>query len=129
MNPKILIVDDQPDLRKLVRLTLSPSHFELHEASDGLQAVEQARAIKPDLILLDVMMPGELNGLQVCAAIRQEVDLKAARIILLTARGQQTDLDEGFGVGADNYLVKPFSPTQLLDLVHRSVRSLEVQGG
>jgi two-component system, OmpR family, phosphate regulon response regulator PhoB len=125
MNAKILIVDDQPDLRKLVRLTLSPSNFELFEASDGLQALDQARAVKPDLVLLDVMMPGELNGYQVCATMRQEPELQHTQIILLTARGQQNDLEEGFEVGANNYLVKPFSPTQLLDLVHRCTRQLE----
>ena len=124
LNPKILIVDDQPDLRKLIRLTLLPSSFDLFEATDGLQALEQARMIMPDLVLLDVMMPGELNGYQVCKHLKYELKLKRTHVILLTARGQQSDLDEGFDVGADGYLVKPFSPTQLLDLVHRTMRLL-----
>jgi len=116
---KILIVDDQADLRKLIRLTLQMHDWELFEAQSGAQALAMATTLRPDLILLDVMMPGELNGLQVCKAIKADPELKSIKVFLLTARGQQKDIAQGLDAQADAYLVKPFSPLELLDLIEK----------
>ena len=114
---KILIVEDQPDIRKLIRMTLEFEDYEIHEAADGAFGLRMASAIGPDLMLLDVMMPGELDGYQVCARIKKNAALKHTQVVLLTARGQQSDLEEGRKAGANAYLVKPFSPLELMDKV------------
>ena len=113
----ILIVDDQGELRKLVRMTLGFSNHELHEAEDGQRALELVKVIQPDLVILDVMMPGEIDGYQVCERIKKSDIGKIPYVMLLTARGQKVDLDEGDRVGADDYLVKPFSPLELIENV------------
>ena len=115
----ILIVEDQPDIRKLIRMTLEFEPYEVNEASDGVTGLRVASEVTPDLMLLDVMMPGELDGLQVCKRIKSDPALKDIRIILLTARGQSRDLDAGREAGADEYLVKPFSPLQLIETIER----------
>lgn len=116
---KILIVDDLGDLRKLVRMTLEFGDYELHEADSGVRALELVKSTKPDLVVLDVMMPGELDGYQVCERIKQGEESKAIHVLLLTARGQESDLEKGKNVGADSYLVKPFSPLELIELVQK----------
>lgn len=116
---RILIVEDQPDIRKLIRMTLEFEPYDVHEASDGTTGLRVAGEVKPDLMLLDVMMPGELDGLQVCKAIKTDPELRQIRVILLTARGQQRDLEAGREAGADEYLVKPFSPLQLIETIER----------
>lgn len=117
MAHRILIVDDQPDIRKLVRMTLELGDFVVHEAGDGAEALQQAGALRPDLILLDVMMPGDLNGYQVCERIRQDPVLAKTLVVMLTARGQARDMEAGEAAGANGYLVKPFSPLDLIDQV------------
>lgn len=114
---RVLIVEDQADIRKLIRMTLEFENFDIHEAEDGVSGLSKARDIKPDVVLLDVMMPGALDGLQVCQAIRREPGLAQVKVILLTARGQARDREAGHAVGADEYLVKPFSPLQLIDTI------------
>lgn len=118
---RILIVEDQADIRKLIRMTLEFESYEIHEASDGAFGLRMAQAIKPDLMLLDVMMPGELDGLQVCQRIKSDPAFKAIKIVLLTARGQQKDHEAGEQAGADEYLIKPFSPLQLIETLERLV--------
>lgn len=117
----ILIVDDQGELRKLVRMTLEFSDFELHEAENGLRALALAHAIQPDLVILDVMMPGEVNGYQVCEKLKQNHAGKIPYVMLLTARGQESDVEEGNRVGAECYLVKPFSPLELIEKVKNAL--------
>lgn len=117
MTRKILIVEDQADLRKLVRMTVEFGDVEVHEAGDGVTGLGLAESLRPDIVLLDVMMPGELDGYQVCARIRKNPALKDTKVVLLTARGQQSDLEEGRKAGANAYLVKPFSPLELMDKV------------
>jgi DNA-binding response OmpR family regulator len=119
----ILIVDDQSELRKLVRMTLDFGDYELHEAEDGQQALEVTKIIQPDLVILDVMMPGKVDGYQVCEKLKKDNNKKIPYVILLTARGQKTDLDEGERVGADNYIVKPFSPLELIGNVENVFRN------
>ena len=118
---RILIVEDQADIRKLIRMTLEFENYEIHEASDGSFGLRMAQAIKPDVMLLDVMMPGELDGLQVCQRIKSDPAMKLTKVVLLTARGQQKDREAGEQVGADEYLIKPFSPLQLIETLERLV--------
>jgi CheY-like chemotaxis protein len=117
----ILIVDDQGELRKLVRMTLEFGDYELHEAENGTRALEISNMIKPDLVILDVMMPGEINGYYVCEKLKQRSRDKVPYVMLLTARGQKSDLEEGQSVGADSYLVKPFSPLELIENIESAL--------
>jgi DNA-binding response OmpR family regulator len=115
MNKKrILIVDDQEELRRLIWLTLDFGEYELYEAENGERALELAKVIQPDLVILDVMMPGEIDGYQVCEKLKKDTREKNPYVMLLTARGQKADFAEGSRVAADTYLVKPFSPLQLI---------------
>ena len=116
---RVLIVEDQADIRKLIRMTLEFEDYEIHEASDGVAGLRVAQELKPDLMLLDVMMPGELDGLQVCHRIKRDAATRDIRIVLLTARGQARDREVGREAGADEYLVKPFSPLQLIETIER----------
>ncbi len=120
---RVLIVEDQVDIRKLIRMTLEFEPYEIHEAADGVAGLRLAGEIFPDLILLDVMMPGELDGLQVCAQVRENPALRDTRVVLLTARGQIKDRDAGQQAGADEYLIKPFSPLQLIETIERLMPS------
>jgi DNA-binding response OmpR family regulator len=122
MSLKVLVVDDQPDIRKLLMMTMESEDFELHEADNGEDAWRTAQTLRPALVLLDVMMPGALDGYQVCEKIKNDATLQQmTKVILLTARGQRTDIERGQSVGCDAYLVKPFSPIELLDTVDRMV--------
>ncbi len=112
---KILVVDDHADIRKLVRMTLELEDYEVRELGDGPAAVRAAGEWLPDLVLLDVMMPGDYDGLEACRRLKAA----GARplVMLLSARGQALDREAGLVAGADAYLVKPFSPLQLLDSI------------
>lgn len=121
MAHRILIVEDQPDICKLIRMTLEFGDFEIHEAHDGESGLNMARAIKPAIMLLDVMMPGLLDGYQVCSRIKQDPTLSSIQVVMLTARGQVSDLAAGEAAGADAYLVKPFSPLELIERVEAMV--------
>ncbi len=116
---RVLIVEDQADIRKLIRMTLEFENYEIHEASDGSFGLRMAQAIRPDVMLLDVMMPGELDGLQVCQRIKSDPSMAGTKVVLLTARGQQKDREAGEQAGADDYLVKPFSPLQLIETLEQ----------
>lgn len=113
----ILIIEDQSDIRKLIRMTLELGDSEIHEAENGESGWHMVTALRPDLVLLDVMMPGSLDGYQVCQKIRMDPALSKTPVVLLTARGQQSDFDMGRKVGVDAYLTKPFSPLELIDTV------------
>ncbi|WP_338413525.1 response regulator [uncultured Sphaerotilus sp.] len=117
MSRRILVVDDQPDLRKLIRMTLELGEFEVHEAVDGASALEMAVSLRPALVLLDVVMPGGLDGYQVCDRLKQHPALAGTLVVMLTARGQAGDIGAGQIAGADGYLVKPFSPIDLIERV------------
>jgi DNA-binding response OmpR family regulator len=119
---KLLIVDDQDDLRKMLRLALGYGKYQLLDAADGPSALAIAKAEKPDVILLDVMMPGGMDGFDVCRAIKADPELSHAFIVMLTARGQTSDYEAGDEAGADAYMVKPFSPTKLIEVVEMRTR-------
>jgi len=121
VSKKVLIVDDHVELRKLVRMTLEYDEYETHEAENGDRALEMAGALRPDVMILDVMMPGSLDGYQVCESIKNNPELKGINVILLTARGQKRDLEQGKRAKADSYLTKPFSPLELIDTVERAM--------
>ncbi|WP_078119076.1 response regulator transcription factor [Thiosocius teredinicola] len=114
---KVLIVDDNENLRRLISLTLQGADYELHEADSGDAALQRVSALTPDIVLLDVMMPGSADGYEVCRQIKSNDDLRHAKVIILSARGQKADLDAGREAGADHYLIKPFSPVELLQLL------------
>jgi CheY-like chemotaxis protein len=117
----ILIVDDQLELRNLILLTLDGNDYELHTANDGQQALTMAKQLHPDLMILDVMMPGNFDGYEVCKELKTNSSLKDIYIILLTARGQQADNKKGFDAGANSYIVKPFSPLELASIVKEAL--------
>lgn len=114
----VLIVDDEPNIVQLVRITLESHRVSVLEASDGAGAIERAIAAQPDLVLLDVDLP-DLSGLEVCRRLKREAGLAQTKIVMLTAAAQQDDIARGFAAGADQYLTKPFSPLRLLSLVEQ----------
>lgn len=116
---RVLIVEDQPDIRRLIRMTLEFEPYEVHEAADGTAGLQLARQLRPDVLLLDVMLPGGLGGLAVCEQVRAEPGLNHTRVVLLTACGQPHDRDAGLRAGAHEYLVKPVSPLQLVETLDR----------
>ncbi len=109
---RIVVADDDADIRLLVALRLEHAGHEVTGVGNGVSAVETCRSVRPDLAVLDVMMPG-LSGLEVCRQIREDPGIAATPVILLTARAQTADVDAGLGAGADDYLTKPFSPREL----------------
>ena len=110
---KILVVDDEVDVTELLSYNLKQRGFVSQSVNDPKRALEVAKTFKPDLIVLDIMMPG-LSGLQVCRMIRQESTLKGIPIIFLSAKTEEGDRIEGFESGADDYVCKPFSPKELM---------------
>jgi len=116
---RVLIVEDQTDIRKLIRMTLEFENYEIHEATNGVSGLNMAREVRPDLVLLDIMMPGEIDGIEVCTLIKADPELASVKVVLLTARGQVRDLEAGQKAGADEYLVKPFSPLELIRTIER----------
>jgi two-component system phosphate regulon response regulator PhoB len=114
---KILIVDDQLEVRELVQVTLRMDDYEIIQAKSGQQAIELARSEKPDLIIMDIMMPGGIDGLEATRQIKSDREVSRSKIIMLTAKGQEIDREEGFAAGADDYFIKPFSPLELIKKV------------
>ena len=114
---KILIVEDHADIRRLIRMTLEFEECEIHEAPDAHTGWDMVRELMPDVVLLDVMMPGALDGLDLCRAMKSDARLRQVPVIVLSARGGSADREAGLQAGADAYLVKPFSPMQLLELL------------
>jgi len=110
---KLLIADDEPGVRSLVRMTLLNAAYEIIEAADGVEALERARAEMPSMVLLDVMMPG-LSGVDVCRALKEDPGTRAITVVMLTAQAQAYDRENGLSAGADDYFTKPFSPVALL---------------
>lgn len=116
---KVLIVDDEEKVRKLIEVTLSVNELEVLHASSGDQGLKLAREAKPDIILLDIMMPGGLDGFDVCRLLKEDPDTMDIYIIMLTAKGQKVDKERGLASGADDYVVKPFSPMELMDKIDK----------
>lgn len=111
----VVVADDDDDIRDLVEFKLTQAGYAVRACVDGVEALEEIRRNPPRLAVLDVMMPG-LSGLDVLRTIRADDQLAGVRVLLLTARSRDSDVDAGFSVGADDYVSKPFSPREL---VHR----------
>lgn len=109
---KVLIVDDQDAIRKMLRLTLA-GRYELIEAAEAAAAWEAIRRQRPQAVILDIMMPGEMDGYQLCEKIRADRELCGMHVVMVTARGQEADRQKGIATGTDAYFVKPFSPLAL----------------
>lgn len=115
-RPKILVADDEATLRFLVAETLDESQYELLEACDGNETLEKAQTAHPNLILLDVAMPG-LSGIEVCQQLKANPATTDIIIVMLTAHGQSKDRELAAAAGADHFITKPFSPLQLIRLI------------
>jgi len=111
---KILIVDDQPEVRELVEITLRSKNFQILQAMNGENAINIARKEKPDLIIMDIMMPGKIDGIEATRILKNDPETKEILIIILTAKGQAGDVEKGYKAGADDYFIKPFSPLDLI---------------
>ena len=109
---KLLIVDDEDGVRALVRMTLDSGVYEIFEASEGFEALDLAREHRPDLVLLDVMLP-DVSGMDVCRKIKDDPDLASTTVVMLTARAQTNDVGDAEEAGADGYFTNPFSPIAL----------------
>ena len=125
---EILIVEDEPEIAQLIQLYLEKEGFSCRVCRDGINALQVFQEQKPDLIILDLMIPG-LDGLEVCARIRQKPGVKDPYILMLTARGEELDRIIGLSTGADDYMVKPFSPKELVARVRALLRRTLRQGG
>lgn len=117
----MLVVDDDPLVRGLLTAVLQDGRYELREASDGIQAMQLAGKEPPDVVILDVMMPG-VNGYEVCRALRADPRCQGARIVILTARDTEDDRRQADESGADAFFTKPFSPLDLLENVIGSAK-------
>jgi two-component system alkaline phosphatase synthesis response regulator PhoP len=122
---KILVIDDEPSITKLVSAYLKPEGYEVFTASDGNAGLKAARAFKPDLIILDIMLPG-MDGIELLSRLRRESDVY---VIMLTAKTEETDKIVGLTVGADDYVTKPFSPRELVARVKAALRRIEAGAG
>lgn len=110
---KILIVEDETDILNLLEYHLSAGGYEVHTATTGLEALRQARQLQPDLVLLDLMLPG-VDGFEVCRELKHDPRTSEVAVIMLTARGEEVDRVVGLELGADDYVTKPFSPRELV---------------
>ena len=121
---KLLIADDEAGVRSLVRMTLETDDYQILEARDGDEALAIAREEQPELVFLDVMMPGA-SGVEVCRALKSDATTSSMKVIMLTAQAQERDREDGLDAGADDYLTKPFSPVKLLSTVEQVFGALD----
>ena len=120
----ILIVDDQEDVRKLIRAILAPEGYELLEAHDGQAAITQIQTYRPDLILLDIMMPGYPNGLELLDIVKNN-KVMTTKIVMISAKGQFDDVVAAAKLRCDSYIIKPFTRQHLLDTIKTVLDSEE----
>ncbi len=118
---KILVIDDEPSITNLVSAYLKPEGYQVYTAADGPSGLKAARTFKPDLVILDVMLPG-MDGIELLTRLRRESEVY---VILLTARTEETDKVVGLSVGADDYVTKPFSPRELTARVKAALRRIQ----
>jgi len=122
---KILVVDDEPSITNLVSAYLKPEGYEVFTAIDGPSGLKAARAFKPDLVILDIMLPG-MDGIELLSRLRRESEVY---VILLTAKTEETDKVVGLSIGADDYVTKPFSPRELTARVKSALRRIQARAG
>jgi DNA-binding response OmpR family regulator len=116
-DANVLLVDDDPVILKLLQVNFEMEGFKVSTANDGVEGLEKARAERPDIVLLDIMMP-RMDGLEVTKALKGDPETKDIPIILLSAKAQASDIQAGKDIGADDYLTKPFDPLELLERVN-----------
>ena len=116
--PRVLVVDDEAVIRQLIVINLELEGFEVHQAVDGLDALVKARDLDPDVVTLDVMMPG-LDGITTAHRLRADPATRRARIVLISARTRPADVQRGQDAGADAYVTKPFDPDEVVETVRR----------
>jgi DNA-binding response OmpR family regulator len=116
VTTKILIADDEPNILVSLEYLMKREGYEVSVARDGVEALDVLRRERPRLVLLDVMMPGK-SGFEVCQEIRSDEALRETRVLMLTAKGRETDIAKGLGVGANGYMTKPFSTRELVQKV------------
>ena len=116
MNKKILIADDEQNIVISLEFLMKREGYQVEVANDGEEAVQRIRAERPDLVLLDVMMPKK-TGFEVCQEVKADPALAAVRVLMLTAKGRDTEVAKGLALGADAYMTKPFSTRELVDKV------------
>ncbi len=121
MGERILIVDDEPDLLELLRINLREAGYEVETAARGREALESVRRSPPDLVVLDLMLP-DVEGTEICRQLRQDTELAALPIIMLTAKADEVDRVVGLELGADDYVTKPFNPRELILRVRAVLR-------
>ena len=120
VEKRILVADDDPVILRLIQVNLELEGYQVLTANNGEEAVATATAEHPDLVILDIMMP-RLDGYQACEQLKAEAATKDIPVVFLSAKAQQSDIEKGKTYGVDEYLTKPFDPTELLDVVERLV--------
>jgi len=120
MAKKIMVVDDEPYIARVIKFKLEQEGYTVISANDGQSGLQKIKEEKPDMVLLDVMMPG-LSGYEVCQKIKQDAELAGIPVVILTAKGQERDREQGLTMGASDYITKPFSPNRLLELVKNMI--------
>ncbi len=115
-TPRILIVEDEPSIALSLRFLMEQEGYQVHVVEDGEAALETCRKMLPNLVLLDVMLPG-ISGFEVCRQLKSGPDGQALKVVLVTARGREADLEKGQAVGADAYIVKPFAIRAVMETV------------
>ncbi len=118
---KILIVDDEWEIRNLVERTLRSDRYQILQAENGEKAIEIARAEKPDLIIMDIMMPGGIDGFEATRILKNDPKTRGNTVIVLSAIGREAEIERGSEAGADDYFIKPFSPLALVRKVEEVV--------
>lgn len=124
MSKRVLIVDDEPNIVISVEFLMKREGYQVSVARDGEEALERIRADRPHLVVLDVMMP-KRNGFEVCELVRADPELASIRILMLSAKGREAEMDKGMALGADAYIAKPFSTRDLVDQVKTLLESAE----
>jgi DNA-binding response OmpR family regulator len=114
--PKIVIAEDEPDIRELITFTLQFAGFEVSPTSNGAEALEATQREIPDLVMMDVRMP-KMTGYEACRAMKADASTRHIPVIFLSAKGQESEIKEGLEAGAEEYLLKPFAPDQLIERI------------
>lgn len=122
---KILVAEDERDIRELIAFTLRFAGFEVLLAANGVEAVELASETDPDLVLMDVRMP-RMTGYKACAALKEKEETQHLPVVFLSAKGQESEIQEGMEVGAVDYILKPFAPDDLTDQVNRILEEIGI---
>ena len=122
MSRRILVVDDEPAIARLVKMSLQVGGYEVRTVTSGFEALEAVEELRPDLIVLDIMMPG-MNGYEVCMELKSKPQTRGIKLMFLSAKGGAGDAQKGLAAGGDDYVIKPFDPEELLDKVRLLIGS------